>query len=206
MSVSSWLVSGSDPPSESSAATWLSDTWARTVRTSMVVQPSCSATSSSVTWRMSCCSSSRVACSTMRALERTDRGTQSAARSSSMIAPRTRVAAYVSNLKPRSDLEALNGVDEAEHAVRDEVAELDGVGQPADHAHRNLIHERRVVRDERLARLGAHRAAVAAEVLPQAAPARRLVSAVTTSSFSLRSQDGVQLGHGSPQARGWANW
>jgi len=43
-----------------------------------------------------------MACSRFRALERTERGTQSIERSSSRIAPLMRAIAYVSNAKPRS--------------------------------------------------------------------------------------------------------
>jgi hypothetical protein len=52
--------------------------------------------------RRSCASSVAYARSTARAFCRTDLGIQSSARSSSIIAPRIRVMAYVSNLIDRS--------------------------------------------------------------------------------------------------------
>ena len=61
-----------------------------------------SAISSSVGARCSLASSFAWALSTSRARARTDRGTQSSERSSSMIAPLTRATAKVSNLISRS--------------------------------------------------------------------------------------------------------
>ncbi len=63
--------------------------------------PSRSAISASVGWRFSIASRSECAFSISRALNRIERGTQSIARSSSMIAPLIRGIAYVSNLLPR---------------------------------------------------------------------------------------------------------
>ena len=63
--------------------------------------PSRSAISFSVGWRFSIASRSVCAFSISRALKRIERGTQSIARSSSMIAPLIRGIAYVSNLLPR---------------------------------------------------------------------------------------------------------
>ena len=63
--------------------------------------PSRSAISASVGCRFSMASRSECAFSISRALNRTERGTQSIARSSSMIAPLIRGIAYVSNLLPR---------------------------------------------------------------------------------------------------------
>ena len=63
---------------------------------------SASAISWSVGARRSWCSSRAFTFSISRALARTERGTQSSERSSSMIAPFTRVAANVSNLISRS--------------------------------------------------------------------------------------------------------
>ena len=60
------------------------------------------ASSASVGARCSSCSSLAWAASISRARERTERGTQSSERSSSMIEPRMRVIAKVSNLIPRS--------------------------------------------------------------------------------------------------------
>ncbi len=60
------------------------------------------ASSASLGARCSSCSSLAWAASISRARERTERGTQSSERSSSMIAPRMRVIAKVSNLIPRS--------------------------------------------------------------------------------------------------------
>ena len=64
--------------------------------------PSLPAISSSVGARISVRSSSTIARSISRARERTERGTQSSERSSSMIAPLMRMIAYVSNLISRS--------------------------------------------------------------------------------------------------------
>ena len=64
--------------------------------------PSFVAISSSVGARPSRASSSAIARSISRARARTERGTQSIARSSSMIEPRIRAIAYVSNLLSRS--------------------------------------------------------------------------------------------------------
>ena len=66
------------------------------------VIPIFSASSASVGARWSCASSEAIARSISRARARTDRGTQSIARSSSMIAPLMRVIAYVSNFTSRS--------------------------------------------------------------------------------------------------------
>ena len=64
--------------------------------------PSFSAISSSVGERWSSASSFAIARSISRARERTERGTQSIARSSSMIEPLIRAIAYVSNFTSRS--------------------------------------------------------------------------------------------------------
>ena len=69
---------------------------------SAVVIPSLSAISSSVGARCRLASRAAIARSIARARERTERGTQSIARSSSMIAPLIREMAYVSNLTSRS--------------------------------------------------------------------------------------------------------
>ena len=69
---------------------------------SSVSMPSFPAISSSVGARCSFASSSAIARSMCRARARTERGTQSIARSSSMIAPLMRAIAYVSNLTSRS--------------------------------------------------------------------------------------------------------
>ncbi len=63
--------------------------------------PSRSDISFSDGWRFSMDSRSVCAFSSSRALKRTERGTQSIARSSSMMAPLMRGIAYVSNLLPR---------------------------------------------------------------------------------------------------------
>ncbi len=63
--------------------------------------PSRSAISASVGCRFNIASRSECAFSISRALNRMERGTQSIARSSSMIAPLMRGIAYVSNLFPR---------------------------------------------------------------------------------------------------------
>ncbi len=66
------------------------------------VIPSFFEISSSVGARPSFASSSPIARSMSRARERTERGTQSIARSSSMMAPLIRAIAYVSNFTSRS--------------------------------------------------------------------------------------------------------
>ena len=68
---------------------------------SATVMPILAAISSSVGAVPSFASSSAIARSISRARERTERGTQSRARSSSMIAPLIRAIAYVSNLMSR---------------------------------------------------------------------------------------------------------
>ena len=109
----SWIVSSSEiwsplesdtVHSSSSAAIvefeiWISASW-----NSSIDMPSSFAISSSVGARCSLCSSFAFARSISRARARTLRGTQSSERSSSMIAPRMRGIAYVSNLisRPRS--------------------------------------------------------------------------------------------------------
>ena len=71
-----------------------------------------------------------MAFSISRALNRTDRGTQSIARSSSMIAPLIRGIAYVSNLLPRPGSNFVERVDQPEHPVAHEVGLLDAGGRP----------------------------------------------------------------------------
>ena len=66
------------------------------------VRSASAATSASVGLRCRLDSRRPSAACTARALERTDRGTQSCARRSSRMAPRTRCMAYVSNFQPRS--------------------------------------------------------------------------------------------------------
>jgi hypothetical protein len=58
-------------------------------------------------------------------LNRTDRGIQSIARSSSMIAPLIREIAYVSNLMPPFEIVFLDRVDQAEDAVGHQIGLLD---------------------------------------------------------------------------------
>ena len=69
---------------------------------SSTVIPTLLEISSSVGARPSFASSDVIARSISRARDRTERGTQSSARSSSMIEPRIRAIAYVSNLMSRS--------------------------------------------------------------------------------------------------------
>ncbi len=107
----SWRVSSSDTwsplesdtvHSSSSAAIVELEIWIRASWNSSRLSPSSSAISSSVGGRWSECSSLTLHFSISRARARTERGTQSSARSSSMIAPRMRGIAYVSNLISRS--------------------------------------------------------------------------------------------------------
>ena len=62
-------------------------------------------------------------------------------RSASIIAPRMRRSANVSNLIPRDVVEAVGGVDEADHAVLHEIAEVDRVRHGGGHAARQRLHE-----------------------------------------------------------------
>ena len=98
-----WSPEASETVHSSSSATTdeleirTSDSWNSSTST-----PSCSAISWSVGARCSWCSSFAFARSISRALVRTERGTQSSERSSSMIEPLMRVIANVSNLISRS--------------------------------------------------------------------------------------------------------
>ena len=103
--------------------------WENCACSSSSDRPSSRATSASVGVRRCSASSLAYAFSMALALARTDRGTQSMLRSSSMMAPLTRVMAYVSNLMARSMVELLDGVDQPEDPVADEVGLLDRVGQ-----------------------------------------------------------------------------
>ena len=98
-----WSPEASETVQSSSSATTeefeirTSDSW-----NSSTVVSSASAISLSVGARCSSCSSLALARSISRALVRTERGTQSSERSSSMIEPLMRVTAKVSNLISRS--------------------------------------------------------------------------------------------------------
>ena len=74
------------------------ETWPSVVWSSASVTPSSSASSASVGVRCRVAWSSATVCSRVRALARTDLGTQSMARSSSSMLPLIREIAYVSNL------------------------------------------------------------------------------------------------------------
>jgi hypothetical protein len=104
VSSSERLSPRSPPPdtTSSSAATVTNEIWVTMSCSSERLTPRCSAISVSVGARFSVDSSSALALSTSRALNRTDRGTQSSARSSSMMAPLIRGMAYVSNLISRA--------------------------------------------------------------------------------------------------------
>ena len=82
------------------------------------------------------------------ALARTDRGTQSMLRSSSMMAPLIRVMAYVSNLMARSVVELLDGVDEAENPVAHQVRLLDRVRQADGNPAGDVLDQGRVADDQ----------------------------------------------------------
>ena len=86
-----------------------------------------------------------------RARVRTERGTQSSERSSSMMAPLMRAIAYVSNLISRSGVEPLDGADQAEEAVRDEVLLVDVPGKAGAEPSRDELDERRVREDQPVA-------------------------------------------------------
>ena len=73
------------------------------------------------------------AASISRRWRRTPRG-QASRRSASIIAPRTRRSAKVSNLMPRVFVEAAGRVDEPQHAVLDQVVQLDRVRHRRRHA------------------------------------------------------------------------
>ena len=88
--------------SSSSAAIDEREISSKAPSSSSSLTPSFFAISSSVGARNSWLSSCTIAFSMSRARERTDRGTQSIERSSSMMAPRIRWIAYVSNLTSRS--------------------------------------------------------------------------------------------------------
>ena len=112
--------------------------------------PSRSASSSSVGARPSSCSSLEFASSMSRARERTERGTQSSERSSSMIAPR--IALHREGLE--ADLavgvEALHRLDQADHPVGDQVGLVDVRGQPRAGAAGDELDQGRVGDDEAL--------------------------------------------------------
>ena len=113
--------------------------------------PSFSAISSSVGARCSFVSSSAIARSIWRARVRTERGTQSSERSSSMIAPLMRAIAYVSNLIVAVGVEALDRADQPEQPVRDEVLLVDVRRQAAPKPPGDELHERRVGEDQAVA-------------------------------------------------------
>ena len=86
-----------------------------------------------------------------RAFARTERGTQSSERSSSMIEPLIRDTANVSNLIWRSGSNRSIAPIRPEQAVGDQVRLLDVSGQPARHPARDELHQRRVGEHELLA-------------------------------------------------------
>ena len=126
---------------------------ARLSSSSSVVIPTFAAISSSVGARPSLLSSSAIARSISRARERTERGTQSSARSSSMIEPLIRAIAYVSNLMSRVGVVALDRAHQAEQPVRDEVALVDVRGQPGAEPAGDVLDERRILEDQPVAKL-----------------------------------------------------
>ncbi len=86
-----------------------------------------------------------------RARARTERGTQSMERSSSMIEPLMRAIAYVSNLMSRLGVEALDRSDQPEEPVGDEVALVDVGRQAAPEPPGDVLDERRVREDQPVA-------------------------------------------------------
>ena len=84
-------------------------------------------------------SSSRAASSSRR-WRRTPRG-QASLRSASIIAPRMRRSANVSNLMPARLVEAVRRIDEADDAVLNQVADVDRVGHGGRHAAGKLLDE-----------------------------------------------------------------
>ena len=130
--------------------------------------------------RPSAPSSSLNADSTSRARLRTERGTQSSERRPSNTAPRMRGTANVSNLTPRVGVEALDGVDQAEHAGADQVAGVDAVGQAGTDTAGDELHQRRVVHDDAVAGDGV------ARLEPALPPVRRGRRRVSCSGVRLR--------------------
>ena len=88
-----------------------------------------------------------------RARARTERGTQSIERSSSMIWPLIRAIAYVSNFTSRARVVALDRADQAEQAVGDEVALVHVRGQAGAEPAGDVLDERRVREDQPVAQL-----------------------------------------------------
>ena len=84
-------------------------------------------------------------------LARTERGTQSSERSSSMIEPLMREIGVRLELDLAAGSKRSIGADEAEQAVADQVGLLDVRGQTAAHAAGDVLDQRRVGEDEPLA-------------------------------------------------------
>ncbi len=68
-----------------------------------------------------------------------------------MMAPLMRLIAYVSNLMAPAEIELLDGVDEPENAVRDEIGLLDIRRQTHPDPTGDIFHQRRVMQDQALA-------------------------------------------------------
>ena len=93
-------------------------------------------------------------------------------------------------LETALDVEAVDGVDEPEHAVADEIALIDGVGQPGGDTRCDVLHDRRVVDDELVVDLLVPRAGVGAPQLGDVVVdghARGCVRSTTRRSRSLET-------------------
>ena len=122
-------------------------------RSSSTPTPSVAASSASDGGRPSFAWKRSRACSVSRSLRRTERGAQSSRRSSSTIAPLTRVHANCSNVAPRVGIEAVDRGDEAHQAARHEVVDFAVRRDRARLPRGEVVHHRRVRQDELVARL-----------------------------------------------------
>ncbi len=98
-------------------------------------------------------SSRRTVSSTSRAFWRTERGTQSMVRSSSKMAPRMRVTAYVLNFTCFPGVELVDGVEEPENPESHEVIELDVLRHSHCNLSRNVLYQRGVLPHEEITQL-----------------------------------------------------